>query len=106
MSALRFAELAESDVLEAWLHVATESVASADRLIDAIEAQARLVSRRPRMGRQRPELGPRVRCWPTGTPYLLFYVETDAGITVLRVLHHARDLELAFGEGERPPKAE
>ncbi len=33
-----------------------------------------------------------LRSWPTSTPYLLFYLADEVGITVLRVLHHARDV--------------
>ena len=43
------------------------------------------------MGRGRPELATDVRSWPTSTPYVLFYVVVEKSITVLRVLHHARD---------------
>ena len=44
------------------------------------------------MGRARPELATGVRSWPTSTPYVLFYVVNEQSITVLRVLHHARDV--------------
>ena len=44
------------------------------------------------MGRARPELATDVRSWPTSTPYVLFYVVNEQSITVLRVLHHARDV--------------
>jgi len=57
------------------------------------DAEALLLQ--PLMGRTRPELGRLVRSWPTSTPYILYYVSEKAGITVLRVLHHARDVRLA-----------
>ncbi|MDD2991295.1 MAG: type II toxin-antitoxin system RelE/ParE family toxin [Zoogloea sp.] len=44
------------------------------------------------MGRARDELAVGLRSWPTSTPYLLFYFVDDDGITVARVLHHARDV--------------
>jgi plasmid stabilization system protein ParE len=44
------------------------------------------------MGRARPELADGVRSWPTSTPYILFYLADNEGITVLRVLHHAQDV--------------
>jgi len=45
------------------------------------------------MGRARPELAEGVRSWPTSTAYVLFYLADEQGITVLRVLHHARDVQ-------------
>ena len=44
------------------------------------------------MGRTRDELAVGLRSWPTSTPYILFYFVEDDGITVARVLHHARDV--------------
>jgi plasmid stabilization system protein ParE len=44
------------------------------------------------MGRLRSELAEGVRSWPTSTRYILFYVPAKDGVTVLRVLHHARDI--------------
>jgi len=47
------------------------------------------------MVRARPELAPGVRSWPTSTLYVLFYLADKQGITVVRVLHHGRDLNRA-----------
>ena len=49
----------------------------------------------PLMGRARPELGSTVRSWPSATPYVLFYEVDETELTVLRVLHHARDIRPA-----------
>jgi toxin ParE1/3/4 len=49
------------------------------------------------MGRARPDLAEGIRSWPTSTPYILFYLAEADGITVVRVLHHARDVQsIAF----------
>ena len=52
-----------------------------------------MLSLQPLMGHSRPELAGGVRSWPTSTRYILFYIPDDQGITVLRVLHHARDIQ-------------
>ena len=57
-----------------------------------IHQEAQTLSLQPLMGRPRPELAEGVRSWPTSTRYILFYVPADDGVTVLRVLHHARDI--------------
>jgi plasmid stabilization system protein ParE len=46
----------------------------------------------PKMGRTRDELAAGLRSWPTSTPYILFYFLDTDGITIARVLHHARDM--------------
>lgn len=93
MAVLLFARLAKIDLLEAWEYIAEESLVSADRVFDVIQSEAELLLTQPLMGRFRPELGKGVRSWPTSTSYILFYLVTGDGITVLRVLHHARDIQ-------------
>ena len=44
------------------------------------------------MHNARDELAAGLRSWPTSTPYLLFYFVDADGITIARVLHHARDV--------------
>ena len=93
MAVLLFARLAKIDLLEAWEYITEESLVSADHVFDVIQSDAELLLTQPLMGRSRPELGKGVRSWPTSTPYILFYFVTGDGITVLRVLHHARDIQ-------------
>ena len=95
MHRLVFTERAQADLLEAWLHIAEDNLAAADKVLDTLEQEAKLLLLQPLMGRARPELGSAVRSWPTSTPYVLFYEVDDMELTVLRVLHHARDVRLA-----------
>jgi plasmid stabilization system protein ParE len=81
--------------LEAWLYTAEDNLAAAERVLDTLEQGSKVLLMQPLMGRARPELGTQVRSWPSATPYLLFYEVDDAELTVLRVLHHARDVKLA-----------
>ena len=92
MSRVLFSESAKADLLEAWLFIAEASVDAADGVVDAIHQEAQTLSLQPLMGRGRPDLADGVRSWPTSTRYILFYVPSDEGVTVLRVLHHARDV--------------
>lgn len=92
MTQVLYAQSARSDLLEAWLFIAEENMSAADRVLEAIEHEAATLSLQPKMGRARPELGKDVRSWPTSTPYVLFYQLSQSGLTVLRVLHHARDV--------------
>ena len=91
---LRYTASAENDLLEAWLYIAADNPQAADRVLDAIDSEAHLLVDHPHMGRERPELAPGLRSWPTSTPYILFYFSDAEGITVARVLHHARDIDV------------
>ena len=92
MAKVRYSASAESDLLEAWLYLAEDSVTAADRMLDQIETEASRLLNQPSMGRERSELSPGMRSWPTSTPYILFYFPDEQGIIVARVLHHARDI--------------
>lgn len=92
MSKVRRSASAENDLLEAWLYIADDSVDSADRLLDQIETEMGRLLMQPEMGRRREELAAGLRSWPTSTPYILFYFAESDGITIARVLHHARDV--------------
>ena len=92
MPLLVFTERAQADLLEAWLYIAEDNLAAADRVLDSLEQEAKVLLLQPLMGRARPELGSAVRSWPTSRPYILFHEVDDMELTVLRVLHHARDV--------------
>ena len=81
---------------EAWLYIAEDSVDAADRLLDQIDTETRTLLTQPKMGRTRDELVAGLRSWPTATPYILFYFADDDGITIARVLHHARDVPVIW----------
>lgn len=97
MRKVRHSASAENDLLEAWLYVAEDSVAAADRLLDQIEAETHTLLTQPKIGRARDDLAAGLRSWPTSTPYMLFYFADEHGITIARVLHHARDVPTIRG---------
>lgn len=63
--------LAEEDLIELWLHVATENPHAADRLLDRIEALCELLSHYPAMGAGRPDLAPGLRYAIAGSHLIL-----------------------------------
>jgi len=87
--------LAETDILEIWDYIADDSFAAADRWVDHLDEQFRLLATQPMMGRARDELAPGVRSFSFGR-YVVFYVPLDDGIDVVRVLHGARDIDAVF----------
>jgi plasmid stabilization system protein ParE len=93
MSTVSFAQSAETDLLEAWTFIAEQSFEAADHVLDVIEQEAQTLALQPLMGRARPELAEGIRFWPTSSSYNLYDFPSASGITVVRVLHHARDVQ-------------
>ncbi len=93
MSLVRLTQSARTDLLQAWTYIAEENMDAADGVLDTIEHEAGLLATQPLMGRAREELMVGMRSWPTSTPYILFYQADLDGITIIRVLHHARDIQ-------------
>ena len=96
MSRIRFTHSAETDLLELWVTIAEENLIAADEILDVIQATATLLGTQPEMGRARPELAEGLRSSPTRTPYLIFYLPDNDGLLVVRVLHHARDIDAEY----------
>jgi plasmid stabilization system protein ParE len=75
------------------MFIAEDSFEAADHVLDTIEKEAQTLALQPLMGRARSDLSVGIRSWPTSTSYNLYYLPSDSGITVIRVLHHARDIK-------------
>jgi len=87
------------DLAEIWSYIAEDSVTNADRFAARIDKAFRLLARRPKIGRARPELYPDLRSFVVGK-YVVFYLPLTNGIDVIRVLHGARDIEIVFQDEE------
>jgi len=48
------------------------------------------------MGRARPELADELRSLSTRTPYMIFYLPDTDGLLVVRMLHHAHDIDAEY----------
>lgn len=86
---------ATDDLFEIWIFIATDNENAADSWIDRLDAQFALLSSQPLIGRVRDELFVGLRSFPFGR-YVIFYLPDTNGITVVRVLHSARDLDAAM----------
>jgi toxin ParE1/3/4 len=84
-----------ADLYEIHEYVARDNPPAADRLIDRLKDQFRLLARQPLMGQARPELAPDLRSFGVGN-YVIFYRPAQDGIEVARVIHGARDVDSLF----------
>jgi len=96
MPRIRFTDSAETDLLDLWLNIAEDNPSAADESLDSIKATVALLSSQPEMGRARPELADGLRSFPTRTPYVIFYLPDNDGVLIVRVLHHARDIDTEY----------
>ena len=91
MREVRRTPAAERDLDEIWLRIAVDNPRAAETILRRLEeAEARLLDF-PEQGEARPEIAPELRKW-TVRPYVIFYRLDSRGVTVVRVLHGAREL--------------
>jgi len=83
------------DLAEIWAYIADDSPDQADAFVDLVDSKFQALSRRPRLGRRRPELSPDIRSLTVGR-YVVFYLPLSRGIEVVRVLQGSRDIESIF----------
>ena len=92
MNKVRYTQAAQRDLTEAWLFVAEDNLAAADQ-IDKIKRDIDKLTAYPQLGRLRAELAQDLRSWSTTTPYIVYYLPDDSSVTIIRVLHHSRDID-------------
>lgn len=95
MRSYRRSARAEQDLIDIWLHIALESPAAADRVLDKIDAACIGLAEYPKIGPARPDLAPGLRYFVVGS-YLLLYREDASGVEIVRVVHGARLLPEFF----------
>jgi len=87
--------LASADIAEIWDFIAEDNLAQADAFVDRLDRKLQLLATQPLMGRARDELSSGLRSFPFER-YVIFYEPLKDGITVVRVLHSARDVDAEF----------
>jgi toxin ParE1/3/4 len=90
---------AKADLSDIWQFMAEDSDDQADAFIDLIDQKFQLLAQQSGLGRRREELAEGLRSFPVGR-YVIFYLAIPGGVQIVRVLHGARDIEVAFTEPE------
>lgn len=79
------------------MFIAADNPAQADDFIDLIDAKFQNLSRQPGLGRRREELVAGLRSFPVGR-YVIFYLQVQDCLQIVRVLHGARDVDAVFAD--------
>jgi toxin ParE1/3/4 len=88
---------ANADLGEIWMFVAADNPAQADDFIDLIDEKFQNLSRQPGLGRRREELAAGLRSFPVGR-YVIFYLQVQDCLRIVRVLLGARDVDAVFAD--------
>jgi len=93
MARVQRSSQAELDLVEIGIYIARQSGRreTAVRFLDKIDEECRLLASHPEMGQLRPEFATgKYRSSVVGN-YVIYYVPSEDGIIVARVLHGSRD---------------
>ena len=91
MTTVRKSARAEEDIYEAWLYIALDNRAAADRFLDALDRRIDLLTRHPWSGPSRENLAPGLPHLVSGSYLILYRVEID-GVRIVRVMHGRRGI--------------
>lgn len=96
---LTITPLAELDLESIADYIAADNLARALVFIEELRGQCQRIARNPDGYRRRPELGSDMRSCAYGN-YVIFFATSDNEVSVIRVLHGARDISTLFGDEE------
>jgi toxin ParE1/3/4 len=95
MNRLRITASADSDIRKTAEWIARDSLQGALSWLDALDGQFSRIARSPGTGTERNDLRPRLRSTHFGA-YVIFFRRTRAGVTIIRIIHGARDYRRMF----------
>lgn len=90
---------ADQDLNQIWEYIAADSVAAANRVLDAIEATFERLAASPALGHFREDLADKRHRFDSVYSYLIVYRWETKPVQIIRVLHGARDVQNVLGEG-------
>lgn len=97
MSPVYFTPLAEADLELIGDYIAQDSTLRALSYVRELRAQCQKIASAPLRYRARTELAQGLRSCTYGQ-YVIFFMVRDGGISVIRILHRAQDIQATFTE--------
>jgi toxin ParE1/3/4 len=96
----RLTEPAIRDIEQIADYIARQSgLDQADRFLTRLDAKFSKLAQFPNLGRQRDEILPGLRSFPTDQ-YLILYVPVNQNVDILRVVNGYRDLSALFTDSD------
>ena len=86
---------AENDLLSIWLYIAADQPINADRFLDKLLVAIERLAEFPWLGVEREELANGVRSFYVDR-YVIYYVVSDASLSIVRVLSADMDSQQYF----------
>ncbi|WP_301387985.1 type II toxin-antitoxin system RelE/ParE family toxin [Thalassolituus sp. UBA2590] len=86
---------AENDLLSIWLYIAADQPINADRFLDKLLVAIERLAEFPLLGVEREELANGVRSFYVDR-YVIYYVVSDASLSIVRVLSADMDSQQYF----------
>jgi toxin ParE1/3/4 len=97
MAEFKLAPLAKTDLEDIWLFISESNENAAERLIRNLIEKFDLLASNQNIGVRRDDLLVGLRMFPHKS-YNIYYLSTDEGLEIYRILHSGRDAETAFNE--------
>lgn len=92
-----FTESAECDLEEIWTYLNEDDSRYAEKLIKEFLQKFKMLAENPNLGKPRSEILIDLRSFPL-KKYVIFYLPTDYGIEIFRVLHGSRNIDGIFDD--------
>lgn len=80
----------------------TWGATQAEKYLVELYALFELIAAKPLLGRLRTELAEGLRSFPHG-PHVVFYMQWQTNLAIVRILHGSRDVEALFSEAGPQP---
>jgi antitoxin ParD1/3/4/toxin ParE1/3/4 len=94
--AVFFTPAARSDLHDIWDYLAARSITNADRMVERIESATLCLAEYPGMGHSRRDVSDPRCLFHVVRPYVIAFDHDDATVTILRVIHGARNFRRVF----------
>ena len=96
MKRFKLSPEAASDVRDIWAYIAEDSIKAARKVRISLLDACKLLAENPHIGHSREDLTDQpVLFWPVGS-YLIIYDSRTKPLSIVRVLHGARDVPSLF----------
>ncbi|MBF0093196.1 MAG: type II toxin-antitoxin system RelE/ParE family toxin [Alphaproteobacteria bacterium] len=98
MADFKYTRRAKNDVDNIIEYIARDNKSAADDFVHQLVGKFFALAKTPHMGCEREDYGAGIRTLPFGN-YMIFYRPAKSGVTIVRVLHGARNLPGVFRAG-------